>query len=160
VDPPGAAIGIAPAAGVADIEAARELFREYQRAIGVDLCFQGFEQELAALPGVYAPPSGRLLLARAGGALAGCVALRGLSDDTGEMKRLYVRPLFQGRGLGRDLVTALFAEARAADYSVLRLDTLPSMKAAAALYTSLGFAPIPSYNSSSLDGMLFFELRL
>jgi len=148
------------AANGTDVNAIRELFREYQKNIGVDLCFQGFEQELSGLPGEYAPPRGQLLLAETAGELAGCVALRPLSETICEMKRLYVRPPFRRAHLGKRLAAAIIDEARSIGYEAIRLDTLPSMKEAAALYRSLGFKSIPAYGSKALAGTLFFELGL
>jgi putative acetyltransferase len=152
-------IRILPAREV-ELPLVRDLFREYERFIGVSLCFQNFEAELAALPGEYVPPAGRLLLAKVDDELAGCIALRKLSDTTCEMKRLFARPSFQGQGLGRKLATAIIEEARSIGYSAMRLDTLPSMKAAVALYTSLGFKAIAPYNANPVDGTLFFECAL
>ncbi len=139
---------------------ARELFREYADAIGVDLEYQGFAAELDALPSPYVPPHGVLLIARVHGETAGCVALRRLDDQAGEMKRLYVRPTFRSWGLGKHLVEATIQSARRAGYAALRLDTLPSMAAAQGLYRKLGFNEIPAYNSAHLPGTRFYELKL
>lgn len=144
----------------ADIPAARELFLEYARSLDFELCFQGFDRELAELPGRYAPPSGRLLLARDGDACVGCIALRALGAGVCEMKRLYVRPAFAGRGIGRRLVEALIAEARTIGYRAMRLDTVPTMHAAIALYESLGFKPIAPYTENPIEGARFLELPL
>ena len=144
----------------ADIEAVRALFREYERWVDEPCCFATFEQEVEALPGEYAPPAGRLFLAEEAGASAGCVALRRLDAQAGEMKRLYVRPPFQGRGLGRRLATEVIAAARQAGYTRLLLDTLPKMASAIALYRALGFAPCGPYSAAPTPGAIFFELQL
>jgi putative acetyltransferase len=142
------------------IAVARELFHEYGDAIGVDLEYQGFSAELAALPSPYAPPHGALLVAQIDGDTAGCVALRRLNDETGEMKRLYVRPTYRSWGLGKHLIEAVIQAARRAGYTALRLDTLPSMAAAQGLYRKLGFNEIPAYNSGYLPGTRFYELKV
>ncbi|MGC1548035.1 MAG: GNAT family N-acetyltransferase [Rhodanobacter sp.] len=139
---------------------ARSLFTEYAEAIGTDLEYQGFTAELAALPSPYVPPMGALLIAQAGTNVAGCVALRPLNTHTGEMKRLYVRPAYRGSGLGRRLVEAVIQAARQAGYRELRLDTLPSMASAQALYRELGFVEIPPYNDKHLPGTRFYALQL
>jgi len=153
-------IVLAQAAGPALVGQARELFLEYADAIGTNLEYQGFSAELAALPRPYVPPGGALLLARVDGALAGCVALRPLGETVGEMKRLYVRPDYRKLNLGRRLVEAVIAAARDAGYRELRLDTLPSMVAAQALYRHLGFIEISPYNDTHLPGTRFYSLAL
>lgn len=137
----------------------RALFREYAGSLGVDLAFQGFEAELASLPGRYAPPAGRLLLAWSRGEALGCAALRPLEGGACEMKRLYVRPEARGQGLGRRLAEAIRAEARAAGYARICLDTLPGM-GAAATYAALGFRPIAPYTFNPLPGAAFLGLDL
>ena len=144
----------------AEVEQARALFKEYADATGVDLCFQNFAHELAALPGDYAPPSGRLLVAYDNEEAAGCVALRRVDGAVCEMKRLYVRPSFRGTGLGRTLAEFIIEEARRIGYARMRLDTLPSMRSAIALYRSLGFREIDSYRFSPVEGTLYMELDL
>jgi ribosomal protein S18 acetylase RimI-like enzyme len=153
-------VRIEPANGEADLAEVRALFREYADRLGVDLGFQGFEAELAGLPGDYAPPRGRLLIAREGDRAVGCAALRPLGPDVGEAKRLYVRPEARGTGLGRRLTDALIAEARAIGYARLRLDTLPGMTQAIALYRSLGFRAIAPYRYNPVEGTLFLEKDL
>jgi ribosomal protein S18 acetylase RimI-like enzyme len=140
------------------IELVRGLFQEYAEATGARECFQGFALEIAGLPGEYAPPTGQLLLAQSDSQPMGCVALRRLDDGISEMKRLYVRPEFRGRRLGLRLAEAIIAGARRIGYRAMRLDTLPSMEAACALYQALGFRPIPRYNDTPGEGVIHLEL--
>jgi putative acetyltransferase len=154
------ALKIIAAATEEQVGIARELFLEYADSTGLDLCFQGFERELAELPGDYAPPRGRLMLATVGEKAAGCVALRSFSAGICEMKRLYVRPEFRGFRVGRRLAEAIIAEARSAGYEKMRLDTLPSMIEAISMYRSFGFAEIEPYRFNPVGGTLFFELDL
>ncbi|MDP8983156.1 MAG: GNAT family N-acetyltransferase [Acidobacteriota bacterium] len=144
----------------ADIETVRSLFLEYAAWLAVDLSFQSFETELATLPGDYAPPSGCLLLARIDAEPAGCVALRKIDAETCEMKRLWVRRSFTGRKLGRLLAESVIAEAARLGYRRMRLDTMPQMAEAIALYRSLGFHEIPPYRFNPVPGTLFLELDL
>ena len=148
------------------IAQARELFLEYAQSLGFSLCFQNFDDELAGLPGDYAPPAGRLLLAEYEGQLAGCVALHKLtlSNENAnicEMKRLYLRPQFRGKGLGRALADRIIAEARQIGYQRMRLDTVgPVMKDAVAMYRKIGFREIPPYRTNPMPGTLYMELLL
>jgi ribosomal protein S18 acetylase RimI-like enzyme len=147
------------------IALARELFREYAKSLSVDLCFQDFERELRELPGKYAPPAGRLLLAYhneegTSAHAAGCGALRPLSAEACEMKRLYVRPEFRGKRVGRALARALITAAREIGYRALRLDTLPEMREAQKLYQQLGFREISAYCANPVEGVRYLELDL
>ena len=151
---------IGEALSPADVEACRELFVEYQQALGVSLCFQGFDTELASLPGAYARPKGRLLLARVAGTPAACAALRPLGEADGEMKRLYVRAQFRGMGLGRALAEIVIDEARAIGYASVKLDTLAQMAEAQALYSRLGFRDVAPYNDNPIAGTRYLGLPL
>jgi len=145
----------------ADIEAARALFAEYAASLGVDLGFQGFDEELAALPAGYTFPTGALLFAdTAAGMAIGCVAVRGLEGDACELKRLYVRPAGRGAGLGRTLTEHAIAAARRLGYRRMRLDTLPTMRTAYALYRELGFREIEPYRFNPVPGTRYLELEL
>ncbi len=138
-----------------------ELFLEYEQSLSVKLCFQNFEQELAELPGHYAPPDGRLLLAEFEGQLAGCVALRKWEVRICEMKRLYLRPSFRGKGLGRAIAEKIIAEARNIGYGQMRLDTIePIMKDAVEMYRKLGFREIAPYRANPIAGAMYMELQL
>ena len=151
----------AQAESPSQIVRARELFLEYAQSLGFSLCFQNFDTELAGLPGEYAPPEGRLLLVECEGQLAGCVALHKLEPGVCEMKRLYLRPQFRGKGLGRSLAERILAEARAIGYSRMRLDTVePVMKDAVAMYRKLGFKEIDPYCANPIAGALYMELEL
>jgi putative acetyltransferase len=156
---------VVPALSDGTISQARVLFREYGNTLGVVPCLEDFERELTSLPGLYAQPDGRLLLAVEERAESfeeaiGCVALRKWESDACEMKRLYVRPTFRGNGAGRELVGSLISEARSIGYKKMLLDTLPSMKESHKLYRTLGFREISSYQKNPIPGALFFELSL
>jgi ribosomal protein S18 acetylase RimI-like enzyme len=145
----------------AQVAAAQSLFIEYQKWLGLDLCFQGFPEELATLPGTYAAPSGRLLLAQHDGAYVGCVALRALADaGRCEMKRLYVQPAAQGMGLGRALATRVIAEAKVTGYTAMYLDTLEHMHSAIGLYQSLGFKDVAPYRYNPAAEARYMALQL
>ena len=139
----------------------RSLFTEYQQWLGVSLCFQGFDQELAALPGKYSFPKGRLYIAVLDGKIAGCIALRPM-DEEGicEMKRLFVREEFRGKGVGRILTERIIADARETGYRTMRLDTLQRMEKARFLYSKLGFTVIPAYYNNPMDEVVYMELAL
>ena len=155
------ALQIIQASSPAQIAQARELFLEYAKSLGFSLCFQNFDQELAGLPGDYAPPEGRLLLAEYEGQLAGCVALHKLEPGICEMKRLYLRPQFRGKGLGRKLAEHLIREARQMGYLRMRLDTVePVMKDAVGMYRRLGFKEIAAYRKNPMAGTLYMEVDL
>ena len=148
----------------ADMEAVRQIFIEYASALGVDLCFQDFESELAQLPGDYAEPRGALPLAEVEGAVAGCCALRPLDNadypNASEMKRLFVRKAFRGFGLGRELAEAILDKARQAGYACVLLDTLDDMESARALYTDLGFEEIPPYYHNPIAGAHYLKVEI
>ena len=146
----------------ADLENVRALMTEYGDTLDVrDRCFQNMDAELEGLPGEYAPPNGALFVARSDdGEAVGCIALHGMGDRACEMKRLYVRPSEQGRGLGRRLAEKLIAEAQRLGFSTMRLDTFEAMVAARALYADLGFRPIPPYNANPMPGLIYLELTL
>lgn len=155
------ALSIVQAGTPEQIEQVRALFLEYAQSLGFSLCFQSFDKELAGLPGDYAPPSGRLLLALRDGRPAGCVALHKLEDGICEMKRLYLRPALRGSGAGRLLAERIIVEARSIGYRRMRLDTVAgTMDAAIALYRRLGFREIPPYRENPVPGALYMELSL
>ncbi len=152
---------IAQAETKEQIAEAKMLFREYEAWLGMDLCFQGFEAELASLPGKYAAPPGRLLLAYSDGEVAGCIALRKLEEGICEMKRLFVRDSFRGQHIGQKLIERLIGDAKLIGYARMRLDTFPpKMGKAVKLYESHGFRAIPPYYDNPHDGVLFMELDL
>ncbi len=144
----------------AHVATVRTLFLEYAASLNISLCFQGFENEIAALPGDYSPTRGRLYLAIIGDQPAACIALRPIDPRTCEMKRLYVRPAYRGRGMGRRLAVMLVDEARAIGYTSMRLDTLPVMTEAVGLYESMGFRRIEPYRHNPVPGAIYMELTL
>jgi ribosomal protein S18 acetylase RimI-like enzyme len=143
-----------------EISTARALFIEYQQYIGIDLCFQNFNEELANLPGDYAPPSGRLYIAYDDDVPLGCVGLRKLDDTTCEMKRLYVKPSHRGKKLGKLLVETIIVDAKEIGYKRMVLDTLSRMKEAVAMYRKFGFKEIPQYCNDPLEDAIFMELLI
>lgn len=154
-------VTIVQASSPAQIAQARELFLEYAASLGFSLCFQNFDAELAGLPGDYAPPDGCLLLAEYDGQLAGCGSLHKFEADICEMKRLYLRPQFRGKGIGRTIAERLITEARAIGYTRMRLDTVgPVMKDAVVMYRKLGFKEIAAYRENPMTGTLYMELAL
>jgi len=148
------------AAGSSMLEEIRELFKEYAQSLDIDLAFQNFNEELESLPGKYKAPEGVLLLASVSGEGAGCIALRKLSDDTCEMKRLYVRGKYRGLGIAKTLISMLINEAKKLNYRYMRLDTLATMKDAQSLYQSLGFYDIEPYVYNPIEGTRFMELEI
>ena len=143
------------------IETIRSLFVEYQQWLNFSLCFQGFDQELASLPGKYTPPKGRLYLAEYNGAVAGCIALRPMHEEgMCEMKRLFVREQFRGKGIGKILTEKIIADAKKIGYSAMRLDTLQRIETARSLYKKLGFTVIPAYYNNPMDEVVYMELKL
>ena len=156
-----AGLRMTQASSPAQIAQVRELFLEYAKSLGFSLCFQSFDQELAGLPGDYSPPDGRLLIAEYEAELAGCVALHKLEPGICEMKRLYLRPAFRGKGLGRRLAETILNEARSIGYQRLRLDTVERvMRVAVELYRALGFRQIAPYRANPMEGTLYMELVL
>jgi putative acetyltransferase len=152
-------ISIRPATSE-DLPSVRALFLEYADSLGFDLSFQDFRGEIASLPGAYAPPGGCILLATEGAEVAGCVALHAWEGVVSEMKRLYVRPAYRGRGVGRLLAEAVVARAAELGYARMRLDTVPAMSEAIGLYRALGFRPIAPYRANPIPGALYFERDL
>ncbi|WP_319407324.1 GNAT family N-acetyltransferase [uncultured Desulfosarcina sp.] len=153
-------IEIVQATTPSQMQTLQGLFREYEAFLQVDLCFQGFEEELASLPGRYTPPQGALLLATASGQAAGCVAMRPLDAGVCEMKRLYVRPTYLGKGIGKKLALSVIERAREAGYARMRLDTLEKLGPALSLYTALGFQKCSPYYENPLSGVIYMHRRL
>lgn len=143
------------------IETIRSLFVEYQQWLNFSLCFQGFDQELALLPGKYSPPNGRLYLAESNGIIAGCIALRPMNEEgISEMKRLFVREEYRGKGIGKILIEKIITDAKEIGYSAMRLDTLQRMETARSLYAKLGFTIISAYYDNPMDEVVYMELKL
>jgi len=161
-------ISLAQASTSSDWRTARAMIEEYAASLGVDLCFQGFAEEMEHIADEYSPPRGALLLAKEGEAILGCVGLRPFHGDASvagvagdcEMKRMYVPPAGRGRGIGRRLAEAIVAEARSRGYSRMLLDTLPHLEAAQALYRSMGFVETAAYRHNPVPGALYFALDL
>lgn len=153
-------ITIGPAQVPGDIESVRDLFVEYQQWLGVDLCFQGFDEELATLPGKYGAPQGRILLAKEEDNVAGGVALRPLGNDVCEMKRLYVREPWRGQGLGRRLAEEIVSAGRKIGYAAMQLDTEKRLREAITLYLDMGFVEIGAYYENPLADILYLEKKL
>ncbi|MBI4245285.1 MAG: GNAT family N-acetyltransferase [Planctomycetes bacterium] len=147
-------------AGKADLDHIKYLFTEYAKSLGIDLSFQNFDKELSALPGEYISPDGRLLICKQDKTAIGCVALRKISKEVCEMKRLYVKPNFRKLGIGKSLVNKVINEARKIGYKQIWLDTLPNMKEAISLYNSLGFFTIKPYRNNPVKGAKFMGLNL
>ena len=142
------------------LDTIRLLFLEYAKSLNFDLCFQGFHEELEGIPGDYAPPDGRLLLAIYGDKVAGCVALRKVADGICEMKRLWVRPEFRGKQIGRKLAEEVISQARKIGYSLIKLDTVDTMKEAISLYQSMGFSETSAYRYNPIEGAKYMEFKL
>ncbi len=153
-------VSITPAHESHHIPEIKTLFLEYAQSLNFSLCFQGFDKELDGLPGYYAPPRGALLAAKVGDAYAGCIALRPLEENICEMKRLFVRNQFRGLQIGKKLAVTILEEGSRLGYEKMRLDTVPIMQPAIALYRSLGFVEIPPYCENPVDGALYMEIRL
>ncbi|MCW5670503.1 MAG: GNAT family N-acetyltransferase [Hydrogenophaga sp.] len=159
-----AEISLRPAQFPDDLQTVRQLFLEYQAGLGIDLCFQGFDAELAELPGAYAPPDGTLLLACVDGEAAGCCAMRPLYNtdhlNACEMKRLFVRPAFRGFGLGRLLVERILSDGQLSGYTTMLLDTLSDMETARALYQEMGFVEVAPYYHNPIPGAHYLKVDL
>jgi putative acetyltransferase len=151
---------IRPATFPQDLPVIKTLFEEYAKSLNVSLCFQNFAEELATLPGRYAPPRGNIWLAEASDEVAGCIAMRPLTDNRTEMKRLYVRPQYRGHNLGQKLTQTVLAAAKSLGYRDLCLDTLPSMEKAIDLYRTIGFEEIAPYYENPVSGAMFFKIQL
>jgi putative acetyltransferase len=151
---------LSPANSSDDFTIARALFLEYRTELNVDLCFQSFTAELDNLPALYAPPTGRLIIARVDGKIAGCVAVKKIDTEICEMKRLYVKPEFRGKKVGIALVKRIIEIARELDYKIMRLDTLTTLERAVSIYRRIGFNTISPYYHNPLPNVLFFEKSL